>query len=34
MVPQALATPFGFYQHDLRVQTQWAASAVFEASDI
>lgn len=33
-VPQALATPFGFYQHDLRVQTQWAASAVFEASDI
>ncbi|KAI5449661.1 hypothetical protein NCC49_004122 [Naganishia albida] len=33
-VPQALATPFGFYQHDLRVQTQWAAAAVFEASDI
>lgn len=33
-VPQALATPFGFYQNDLRVQTQWAAAAVFEASDI
>lgn len=33
-VPQALATPFSFYQYDLRVQTQWAAAAVFEASDI
>lgn len=33
-VPQALGTPFGYYKLDLRPQTNWAASAVFEAGDL